>query len=213
MKLKINTISESYKEFEGRTLCQMPRLRVEGRVPLNIAQFMQLRLDFEKGSAEFKFDWSDKFFDTGDAGIYHPNGDVKVVLDCPNLREMTPQSQRSRGALVLSEEVYHYLPGKVFKQETFGELYNHLFREDANSNPLWQFLARDQGLLEDYTTLIFAEGKRRFRYNTAMKIFPGYCFGDKPEMRSWGFGWLGNGSLNSSDLDYPFGHLVGMLSK
>lgn len=67
---------------------------------------MQLRLQFRDGSKNIKNFLLRNNFDTGDAFITHPNSDVKVVLDCPTLREMTPESQMNEGALVISEDIY-----------------------------------------------------------------------------------------------------------
>jgi len=81
MALKLNATPEAYKEFYGRNVEQMPKLIAEGRVPMNASQLMQRRLDYRNGPAEVKTAWMDNYFDTGDAVVYHPNGDVKIVLD------------------------------------------------------------------------------------------------------------------------------------
>jgi hypothetical protein len=157
--------------------------------------------------------WMDNYFDAaGDAVVYHPNGDVKIVLDSQTLREMTPESQRNGGALVLGEDVYKALQGKVFKKGKLGKVNDSMSREDVKAHPVWKVLARDQALLNDYADFIFAEGKERFSYDTAMGVFPGSCGGDKPEMRAWCVGGL-DGRSNADggyDLDDDNGRLVGI---
>src|SRR3989344_2825235 len=87
MAIKLNATPEAYKEFYGRNTEQMPKLVAEGRVPMNASQLMQRRLVYRNGPAKVKTAWMDNYFDTGDAVVYHPNGDVKIVLDSQTLRE------------------------------------------------------------------------------------------------------------------------------
>jgi hypothetical protein len=193
----------------------MPKLVAEARVPMNTSQLMQRRLDYRNGPAEVKTAWMDNYFDTGDAVVYHPNGDVKVVLDSQTLREMTPESQRNGGALVLGEDVYKALQGEVFKKGKLGKVNDSMSREDVKAHPVWKVLARDQVLLNDYTDFIFAEGEERFGYDTAMGVYPGSCGGDKPEMRAWYVRWLDNRSYANGrgDLTDDCGRLVGIASE
>src|SRR3989344_2984291 len=104
MTLKLNATREAYKEFYGRNTEQMPKLIADGRVPINVSQLMQRRLDVRNSDGEVKASYLDNYFDTGDAVVYHPDGRVKVVLDSQNLREITPQSPLSNGALILTED-------------------------------------------------------------------------------------------------------------
>ena len=212
MAIKLNATPEAYKEFYGRNVEQMPKLVAEGRVPMNASQLMQRRLDYRNGPAEVKTAWMDNYFDTGDAVVYHPNGDVKIVLDSQTLREMTPESQRNGGALVLGEDVYKALQGEVFKKGKLGKVNDSMSREDVKAHPVWKVLARDQALLNDYADLIFAEGKERFGYDTAMGVYPTSCGGDKPEMRAWYVMRLVYRSDANCwyDLDLDYGRLVGI---
>jgi hypothetical protein len=212
MAIKLNATPEAYKEFYGRNVEQMPNLVAEGRVPMNTYQLMQRRLDLRNGPEAVKTAWMDNYFDTGDAVICHPNGDVKIVLDSQTLREMTPESQRNGGALVLGEDVYKALQGEVFKKGELGKVNALMSREDVKAHPVWKVLARDQALLNDYTDFIFAEGKKRFGYDTAMGVYPGSCGGDKPEMRAWYVRGLVDWSYaNGRDgLDGVDGRLVGI---
>ena len=212
--LKLNAIPESYKEFYGKNAEQMSKLIADGRVPMNTSQLMQIRLDSRNYPEEVKTAWMDNFFDTGDAVIYHPNGDVKIVLDSQALREMTYKSQRNIGALVLDEDVYKTLQGEVFKKGKFGKINDGMSREDVKVHPIWRVLARDQALLNDYTDLIFAEGQERFGYNLAMGVSLGSCSGNNPEMRAWFVGKLGYSSYvcGVGDLAICYGRFVGIVS-
>jgi hypothetical protein len=210
--MKLNATPEAYKEFYGANVTQMPKLVAEGRVPMNVSQLMQRRLDFRNGPADVKTAWMDNYFDTGDAVIYHPNGDVKIVRDSQTLRQMTSESQRNSGALVLGEDVYQSLQGQVFEKGKLGTVNNSMSKVDVKSHPVWKFLARDQGLLNDYVDLIFAEGKARFNYAKSMGVYLSSRNGKAPEMRAWFVGWLGDKSdaVGRYDLDCGSGRLVGV---
>jgi hypothetical protein len=189
-----NLPHEEMKKFEiynGRNTEQMPKVIADGRVPMNVSQLMQRKLGLRNDASGVKAFYMDNYFDTGDAVVYHPNGDVKIVLDSQTLREMTPESQRNSGALVLGEDVYKALQGEVFKKGKLGKVNDSMSRKDVKAHPVWKVLARDQALLNDYTDFIFAEVKERFAKNTpsedirAMGVFPGSCGGSAPEMRAW----------------------------
>ena len=175
---------DKFQGYEGRNTEQMPKLIAEGRVPMNVSQLMQRRLEV-RNDTEVKTAWMDNYFDTGDAVVYHPNGNIKIVLDSQTLREMTPESQRNGGALVFGEDVYKALEGEVFKKGNLGKVNDSMSKSDIKAHPVWKALARDQELLNDYTDFIFAEGKERFGYDTAMGVYLSSCGGDKPEMRVW----------------------------
>ena len=194
MALKLNTSREAYKEFYGRNTEQMPKLVADGRVPMNVAQLMQRRLDVRNSDAKVKSSYMDNYFDTGDGVVYHPDGRVKIVLDSQHLRDMTPESPRNGGALVLTAENYDALQGEEFKKGKLGKTGDWLSRADVKSHPVWKVLARDQVLLNDYTDYIFTEGKERFGNDTAMGIFSGSANGETPEMRAWYVGRLGGRS-------------------
>lgn len=185
MGLKLNAPREAYQEFYGSNLAQMPKLVADGRVPMNVSQLMQQRLNFRNGPQDVKTAWIDNYFDSGDAVVYHPNGDVKVVFDSQTLREMNPQSALANGALVLNEDVYKALQGEVFKKGKLGEVNTDLTRAEAKAHPVWQLLARDKALLADYVDFIFARAKERFNYDVNMGVYPALCGGDAPEMRAF----------------------------
>ena len=212
MGLTLNTQPQNFKEFYGRNVEQMPLIIAEGRVPLSVAGLMQRRLDVRNVSDDVKASWMDNYFDTGDAVAYHPDGRVRVVLDSQTLREMNKDSKRNSGALVLTEDVYASLQGEEFKKGKLGKTENPLSKKEVKSHPVWKTLARDQGLLNDYADLIFAEGKRRFDYDTAMGVYLSSAQGSTPEMRAWFVGRLGYWSRvnGGGDLDDVVGRVVGV---
>lgn len=218
MALNLNATRELFREFYGRNVEQMPLLVADGRTPMNASQLMQKRLDIRNADAELKSAWMDNYFDTGDAIAYHPDGKVKIVLDSQILREMTSQSQRNGGALVLGEDVYKALQGIEFKKGKLGNTGNWMSKADVKSHPVWKALARDQALLDDYADYIFGEYQARFAKDTpiddvkAMGVFPYGCQGDSPEMRAWLVYRLGSRSLVNvgPDLGSGDGRFVGI---
>jgi hypothetical protein len=205
-----------YSERYGRNVDQMPKLITDGRVPMNTAQLMQRRLDVRNSDAKVKSAYMDNYFDTGDGVAYHPDGRVKIVLDSQTLREMTPDTS-SGGALLLTEDVYNALEGEEFKKGKLGKVNEWMSREDVKAHPVWKVLARDQGLLNDYTDHIFGEYQARFAKGTpledvrAMRVFPDSA-GDQPKMRAWCVDMLESWTDVSgwSDLGYAGGRLVGI---
>jgi hypothetical protein len=211
MALKLNATPETYKIFYGNNLIRMPPLMAEGRVPINVTQLMQIRLDYRNGPQDVKSFWMTNYFDTGDAVVYNPNGDVKVVLDSQTLREMNSQSTLRKMALLLTEDVYKALEGEVFKKGKLGKVNASLTRAETKAQPIWQVLARDKSLLADYVDFIFAKGKESYNYDELMGVYPSSCSGDQPEMRSLCVSGLYDGSVLSgrSDVDFDGGQLVG----
>jgi len=218
MALKLNSTREAYREFYGKNVEQMPALIADGRVPISAAQLMQKRLNVRNAEAESKSAWMDNYFDTGDAIAYHPDGRVKVVLDSQTLREMTPESKRNGGALVLGEDVYKALQGIEFKKGKLGNTGNWMSKADVKAHPVWKALARDQALLNDYADYIFGEYQARFAKDTpindvtAMGVFPSSCQSESPEMRAWLVNGLEARSfvVDRGNLDYNLGRFVGI---
>ncbi len=187
MGLKLNTSREAYKEFYGRNTEQMPKLIAEGRVPMSVAELMQRRLEIRNSDTKVKSFYMDDHFVTGDGIIYNPNGMVKIVLNSQHLRDMTPESPRNDGKLVLTVEDYNALQGEEFRQDNIRED-DWFSRADVKAHPIWKALARNQTLLNDYTDYIFTEGN----YNVAMGIFLSWAYfnGKTPEMIAWSVGGL-----------------------
>lgn len=195
MALNLNETPQGYKDFTGPIPRSMPRLTAEGRVPMNISQIMQRRLDIQEGSNKVKNAWENTLFDTGDAIIYHPNGDIKLVLDSQTLREINLESSFNCGALVLDKESYNTLEGEVFKRNQMGVINNWTSKSKIKSNPILKFLARDSSLLNEYVNYTFAEGEKRFDYSTMMGVYLSGCYArNNPEMRLWSIGGIKSGS-------------------
>ena len=218
MVLRLNTAREAYQEFYGRNVEQMPRLIADGRVPMNVSQLMQRQLDVRNSEADVKSSYLDNYFDTGDAVFYHPDGRVKIVLDSQTLREITPESPRNSGALVLTEDVYNSLQGEEFKSGKLGKTGVPLSRAGVKAHPVWKVLARDQRLLNDSVDFIFGEYQRRFAKDShlddirAMGVYLSSAQGKTPEMRAWCVDRLEYRSFVSGrdDLDYGSGRFVGI---
>jgi putative NADPH-quinone reductase len=212
MSLRLNQSPEKFKEFYGRNVEQMPKLIAEGRVPLSVSGLMQRRLDIRNASDDVKSSWIDSYFDTGDAVVYHPDGRVKIVLDSQTLREMSPDSKRNAGALVLTPEQYDAMNGEEFKKGKLGKVNEGMSEADVKAHPVWKVLARDPALLNDYVDYIFAEGKKRFGYDTSMGVYPSSVKGNTPEMRAWFvYRFEGRSSVYGwGGLDYDYGRLVGV---
>ena len=209
-KLQLNEQIQDYKEFYGRNTEQMPKLIAEGRTPLPTSGLMKRRLEARNASETVKDSWLYNYFDTGDAIAYHPDGKAKIVLNAKQLRELTPKSRLSRGALILPDGIYEALEGRDISKSDL-ERYasgNWLKQKEVITHPVWQALSEDETLLKEYTDLVFSQG-----YDKAMAIYRGSSQ-DIPTMRSWCVRRLvvGGGSVadGRDHLDDDFGRFVGV---
>lgn len=206
MGLDLNNTIVPYKEFYGKNVTQMPNLIREGRVPLNVAGLMEQRLRSGKN------DWKDNYFDTGDAVAYHPDGRVKFVLDSQTLRGINAESKLQNNALVLGDGVYEQLEGLEFARDKLAKITERdLVAKDIKANPIWQKLARDESLLNEYVDAMSAEMKKRWNYDDSMGIY--LASAEKvPTLRSVFVFRLESGSLlyGGIGLDSDFGRLVGV---
>lgn len=211
MAINLNLTGEAFRDFYGRNVVQMPKLIADNRVPMNIAQLMQRRLELRNSNnLEVKSYWTHNYFDTGDSVIYHPDGRVKIDLDSQKLKDMTSESNRKDGALILTEDTYKVLEGVEFKKGKLGKVNESLTLADAKSHPIWKVLARNQVLLNDYADYIFTDGKQRFGYDIAMGIYLDSDL-DSPNMMAWfvsGIGYKSN-AFGGYNLDYV-GRFVGI---
>jgi len=219
---KYNLPQEEEKRFEiyeGRNTEQMPKLIADGRIPTNFSQLMQRRLELRNDKTGVKDFYMNHWFDSGDVGVYHPDGRVKIVLDSQYLKDMTLDTPRRGGALILSEDVYKALEGEEFKKGKLGKTNRRMSKADVKAHPVWKVLARDQALLNDYADYIFGEYQARFAKDTPLKdvkimgIFPDSTDGETPEMRAWYIGSFGKESDANcwSDLNYNDGRLLGII--
>ncbi|MEK6871571.1 MAG: hypothetical protein AABX16_01575 [Nanoarchaeota archaeon] len=209
MSIQLNSQIANYKEFYGRDTEQMPKLIAENRIPLSVANILQARLTF----GETLPDWINYYFDTGDAIVYHPKGNVKIILDSAHLREINPKSKISNGALVLENDIYNSVDGVKFsRKELEKHLRKLLSKKQAKENPIWQVLARDKNVLNEYVDFAFAKMKERFCYDENMGVYLDSP-SDITKLRSWyvrGFKYMsiagGGGDLGS---DFSVGRFVG----
>ena len=117
--LQLNEQVQPYKPFEGKNTEQMPLLIEEGRVPISMKGLMERRLEVLNSdvSKEVRNAWWNNYFDTGDAPAYDTKGNMKVVLDAPQLRELNPNSKLQNCALILPKGSYASLQGEEFTRE------------------------------------------------------------------------------------------------
>ena len=215
MVSELNATRKVYIGFYGRTVEQMPKLIVDGRVPMSVAGLMRKRLEVRNSNAAVET-WIYDSFKTGDAVVYHPDGRVKIVLDSQTLREITLKSELRKGALVSTEDAYRASQGEEFKEGELGKVNEWLTKEQVKAHPVLKVLARDQELLRDYADCIFAKGEEMFYYDTAMAVLPSSAQGNTPELRAWfissfGFGPGSRSDVHGdSDLGVDYGCLVGI---
>lgn len=217
------------RDFTGRATECMPKLISQGRVPMSVSQIMQKRLEFSSNLGTYldvSFPWKDysgieACVSTGDAGIVHPNGDLKIVLDSSHLREISKRSRLNHGGLIIDEETYDALPARVFSKLDRLKFNFALSKEDVKKNPIWIYLARgDMELLNDYTDFIFSGNKYRPSPKSAMGIYcpsikSEYSLSNKkpsPELRSFS---LANVLYDSNlscwnSLDEKYSRLMGI---
>lgn len=189
-----------YKEYVGRVIEEMSQLIADGRVPMNVSQLMQRRLDVRNSDHIVKSYYENNYFTTGDAIVCHPEGDFLIDLDSVILRSIYPNPPRLReGAWLLSEErdvgfaLYEQLKKNPhvfeFKNVTVKKS-SSLQRNEALSHPIWRILLRHPdyvpqelaipGLLEESVDYIFTEYQRRF-FKTLEETFRNLLEAFKPE--------------------------------
>jgi len=196
MSLQLNPVPETYKEFSGKNVDQMPKLLADARVPLSMAGLLEAKLKYGKDFPA----WMNNYFDTGDAIVYHPDGRIKIDTDSENLRRINPKSQVINGALIIDDGVYNTIQGQEFmKSEIEKYTGKALSKKEVKSNPLWRALVNDQNLLNEATDFIFSEAKDRFDYDKNMGLYLGSA-SNVPKLRAWCIGRL-------DDRSYAYGGL------
>ncbi len=182
-------LGEGYTEFYGTNKGQMPLLVKAGLVPMSVAQLMQRRVAV-LGDKALKATWFDNYFDTGDA-IAYKDDKVKVVLDAAALRKMSARSELSTGALILPDGVYETLEGPEFTRDELTRLGidKSLSQTKVREHPVWQALARDQAVLDEYAGALFREAKTRYNYDENMGLYVAAAQ-KQPTMRAWCVGLL-----------------------
>lgn len=198
----------------------MSDLLNENRVPMNTAQLMQRRLEVRNGPEEIKHSWMDIPFYVGDSIVQNYNrNETMIVLDCPILRRMNPQSSLNKDstALAIGQDVYKTLQGEVFKKGNLGKSYTHMTKEEVKNNPVWRALARDKTLLNDYVDLIFSEGKSLWRWyegsfeNGMQVVYNHFEAGPYATVRPWRIGGIRfRSSAEAGVINDRDSHLVGI---
>ena len=184
-QLQLNEQPVNYKEFYGRNVDQMPNLIAEGRTPLSVQGLMKRKLETQNASEAVRNSWMHNYFDTGDGVAYHPDGRIKIVPDARPLREMNSESKLVNGALVLPDGMYEKLEGQEFTRKDIQKYVGDaITSKEAKSNPLWQALARDPKLLNEYVDLIFNQTKQQFSYGKNMGVYVSDA-PESPAMRLW----------------------------
>lgn len=211
MSLQLNE-SRTYREFSGQYVNTMPRLLAEGFTPLTVADIMRRRLDVASSNDPvLRSAWLDNYFDTSDAVLYHPNGNIKIVRDAEPLLTINTHCDVRAGALVITNDVYGFLAGPEFAcQDLNTDM--PLSKARARANPIWQALAGDdQSLLKAYTDLVFQEAERRFGFTKNMDVYLGSAEAT-PSVRAWIVLNISGRSVlgGSIDLDNGIGRLVGV---
>ncbi len=177
-------LGEGHTEFYGTNRGQMPLLVKAGLVPMTVAQLMQQRVAV-LGDEALKATWFDNYFDTGD-GVAYKDNKVKIVLDAQPLREMNARSELSNGALILPDGLYEALEGLEFTRDELTRLGvdRSLSQTQVREHPVWQALARDQTVLNEYADVIFREAKTRYNYDENMGLYVAAAQ-KQPTMRAW----------------------------
>lgn len=196
-----------YKAFEGRYIDAMPALRADKRVPLTFRQIAGKQLEaVASGNEQMINGWLLNCFDTSDAIAYSGN-EIKIVPDCELLKSINFDAKLKNGALVLSENQYKQLNGKTFQHSEF-KVNEHLTEQEAKEHPVWQAELGD--ILEQYTKMVFSEGKKKYGFDNAMKV---YLAGsqEKPTLRPFHVLSISGRSNLSSHYNYldDFSRLVG----
>ena len=148
---------DKYQPFPGKVIEQMPILLADGREPVSTAHTADRRLYADE---EVRPKWRNNYVFTGDAPVYNGEGEVKLVLDSQDLREVNPQSSLypNTGALVLSPSRWKALRGKKVMplsqkdlQELNGKGYT---RQTAKQSDVWRFILRSKKRQNDYADLV-----------------------------------------------------------
>ncbi len=190
----IMDLGKDYKLFSGDARTSIPKMKEEGYKIQSVADVMQNRLSYGR---EFS-DWKDNFFDTSDGTVYNTRGDVKIVLDADYIRNIDPSTKLNEGAVVLDNGTFESLNDKskvlYLPKGEVKNLHNKPYTvESVKDSEVWNFLARDNKLLSDYTDEFFPEMKKRFGIKKAMEIY----FDSKSNFekgRALGLGRLGGRS-------------------
>ena len=164
-----------YQVLEGDTYRNlMPKLREAGLVPMTVADLMRARLESVKSRGpNQKGVRLDCYLHTPDGIATWDKDEIKIVLDAPALKDIESYADLSTGNLILTREDYKALDGEEFSRKDLKKagINTRLSESKVKSHPIWQALARDDYLLEEYVNAIFAEVKHYSNKNIAMGVY------------------------------------------
>lgn len=181
--------NDAVKPYLGRMSEQMPLLKADGRILVSVAWVMERRLiTLSRGLPTSHFDfilsgqkiteenevtdtyWN-RYIDTTDAEVNHPDGRAKIVLDSTHLKELTSKNEFVNHGLVLKDaDIYEAATGSYVIELTKADLEKYtgkdLSKKEALSNKIWRILARhpeevppeiarDKNLLKEYIAAAF----------------------------------------------------------
>jgi len=170
MGLELNDVRAPYRDFRTDEVMkyskQMPLLIADARNPITVAQVMERRLNSERA------DWKNNYIDTGDGVAFPTNQDkFKIVRSAQFLRGVTSDSNFSDGALILNC-AYESVGGAEFSRKDLKSILGRdLTLDEVRKHPVWQKLAGNQDLLDEYTGRMFAEMGKKWKYTGAMGIY------------------------------------------
>ncbi len=136
---------------------QMERLIRDGGTPFSIADLIRKRINVQGEDNDIKGLWWNNPFNSDDGIAYHPNGNIKIVLNAHPLKQIVPESTLWRNGLILPDGIYETL-GEVELRKDEIERYTSLndqSKEQLQSNIIWVVLARGDHLLRDALGLFY----------------------------------------------------------
>ena len=217
MGLRLNEHATYYKEFYGKYHEQLPRLRAEGFTPLSIEHLMRRRIEVLTADSKVRDAWWDDYFDTTDGAAFHPDGRAKIVLDAEPLTQISPYVERSlKGEYLLLHDTFNKLEGLELTAEEIEKYHEiRIPAPQAASNPIWQHLARDQTLLNDYVDAVSKMAESHGEPNNMTLYFSSRDSHEQPIIRPVGLSYYGGRAawVQSNDMTYRLIGGVGTDSK
>ena len=219
--------SNPIEVYNGSNLSAMPKLLADGRIPMSVSKLMNYRIN---ESDKFP-DWKNNWFDTSDLILYgsKSDGKVKFVLTVDKNGKITengkealelinPHSQRSSGAIELSQNLYNKFKGIEVAVGNLGRTGSRMPKEEILGNRAWRILSRhpdevpaefaeDSNLLKEYSKWV----SNQTGSNENMGVYIN-SLSKSPKLRAGYVSGLEYGSNANGwfDLDYDSGRLVGL---
>jgi hypothetical protein len=183
-KYVLNTPADKreYHVFYGNLAVTIPRSLALGYKPISVTQMMKCRLKIDNPHSH----WNLFSYITGDAVVYHPDGRMKIIRDAKPFREVNRKSEFEDEwphRIVLGDGVYESLDGlELSPREQRGVVsapFIPFSPKRVRSNVIWQYLARNQDLLDEFIDKRIVARKKEWFYERSMQInFNPSCFMD-----------------------------------